>query len=83
MEDLASRFPALNLPKHDQILTKAINFQRLQEPVCYVTVNRSGLEAGQSFYGFRNGPFLGGTKPVYECQLVKPTQAQVFERFRV
>ncbi|KAE8726642.1 Detected protein of unknown function [Hibiscus syriacus] len=77
MEDLASRFAALKLPKHHQKLSKAVNFERVQEPVCYGTVNRSGLEAGQSFYGFRSGPFLGGTKPVYECQFVKPTQAQV------
>ncbi|KAE8657779.1 Detected protein of unknown function [Hibiscus syriacus] len=77
VEDLASRLAALKLPKHHQKLPKAINFERLQEPVCYGTVNRSGLEAGRSFFGLRNGPFLGETKPDYECQFVKPTQAQV------
>ncbi|MBA0760523.1 hypothetical protein Gotri_023264 [Gossypium trilobum] len=75
MDDLAPRFAALSLPKHHQKLPKVTNFQRLKEPVRYGSVHGAGL--GQNSYGFRNGPFLAGTKPVYEFQFLKPTQAQV------
>ncbi|XVF07552.1 hypothetical protein REPUB_Repub06bG0148900 [Reevesia pubescens] len=77
MDDLAPRFAALSLPKHLQKLPKATNFVRLKEPVCYGSMNGTGFEVGQSLYGFRTGPFYGGTKPVYEFQFLKPTQAQV------
>ncbi|XVF55846.1 hypothetical protein PTKIN_Ptkin06aG0069600 [Pterospermum kingtungense] len=77
MGDLAHRFAALSLPKHQQKLPKPTNFERLKEPVRYGSMNGTGFEVGQSLYGFRTGPFIGGTKPVYEFQLLKPTQAQV------
>ncbi|WRX23296.1 hypothetical protein QQP08_015783 [Theobroma cacao] len=77
MDDLAPRFASLSLPKHQQKLPKATNFERLKEPVCCGSMNGSGFKGGQSLYGFRTGPFLGGTKPVHEFQFLKPTPAQV------
>ncbi|XWS56060.1 hypothetical protein CRYUN_Cryun09bG0054400 [Craigia yunnanensis] len=78
MDDLALRFTALSLPKHQQKLPKATNFERLKEPVHYDSMNGTGFEVGQSLYGFRDGPFVGGTKPVYQFQFLKPpTQSPV------
>ncbi|XWS59398.1 hypothetical protein CRYUN_Cryun08bG0118200 [Craigia yunnanensis] len=76
-DDLASRFAALSLPKHQQKLPKATNFKMLKEPFRYGPMNGTGFEVGQSLYGFRTDPFLGWSKPVYEFQFLKPTQAQV------
>lgn len=77
MDDLAPRFAALSLHNHHQKLPKATNFERLKEPVRYRSMNGTGFDMGPSLYGFRTGPFIGGTKPVYDFQLLKPTQAQV------
>ncbi|XWS43346.1 hypothetical protein CRYUN_Cryun16bG0095100 [Craigia yunnanensis] len=77
MDDLASRFAALSLPKHQQKLPKAANFQTLKEPVRYGSTNGTGFEVSQSLYGFTTSPFLGGIKPVYEFQFLKPIQTQV------
>ncbi|KAK8540062.1 hypothetical protein V6N13_048838 [Hibiscus sabdariffa] len=81
MDDLASRFAAHSLPMPHHKLPKPTNFQRFHEPVCYSAGIGTGSEAGHSFYGFRNGPFLGGAKPVHECQFSKQTQAQVESYF--
>lgn len=78
MDNLALRFAALSLPKHQQKLPKATNFERLKEPVRCGSMSGTGFEVGrQSLYGFRAGPFLGRDKPDYEFQFFEPTQAQV------
>ncbi|XVE96302.1 hypothetical protein REPUB_Repub02eG0209500 [Reevesia pubescens] len=81
MDSLAPRFAALSLPKHQQKLPKVSNFERLKEPVRYGSMNGTGFEVGQSLYEFRTCPFLGGIKPVYEIQFLKPTPAQVESYF--
>ncbi|XP_022748367.1 uncharacterized protein LOC111297987 [Durio zibethinus] len=81
MDDLALRFAALSLSKHQQKPPKSSNFERRKEPARYSSMNGTGFEVGQSFYGLRTGPFLGGTKPVYEFQFLKPNQDEVRKSF--
>ncbi|XVE61403.1 hypothetical protein DITRI_Ditri06bG0036800 [Diplodiscus trichospermus] len=77
MDDLVPRFAAFSLPKNQQKLPIATDFERLKEPVRYGSMTGTGFEGGQSLYRSKTGPLIGRTKPVYEFHFLKPTPAQV------
>ncbi|KAL4342440.1 hypothetical protein GQ457_08G017600 [Hibiscus cannabinus] len=73
MDDLAQRLSAFTLPNMPNP-PKANNFEKL---IRYGSMNATGNDVSRSLHGCRPGPFLGGTKPAYEVQFLKPAKARV------
>ncbi|GMI71095.1 hypothetical protein HRI_000778800 [Hibiscus trionum] len=77
MDGLAQRLSGLTLPNHRPNPPKANDFEEFSESIRYGSMNATGNEVSRSLHGFRPGPFLGGTKPVYEVQFLIPAKARV------